>query len=124
MSLNVLLSYRDKEEPDELLWEDMLNTGLRMVVYSGLLPNPFMSSAERTGAAIFQKELDFTRNRLVDVLKEDKIRLMNLLGRFTGTYPLAVRNNATTSFCANAICFRLSISPTVLPRLYDVDVLP
>ena len=93
MSLNVLLSYRDKEEPDELLWEDMLNTGLRMVMYSGLLPNSFMSSAERTGAAIFQKELDFTRNRLVDVLKEDKIRPMNLLGRFTGTYPLAVRNN-------------------------------
>lgn len=93
MNLNVLLSYRDKEEPDELLWEDMLNTGLRMVLYSGLLPNPFMSSAERTGAAIFQKELDFTRNRLVDVLKEDNIHPMNLLGRFTGTYPLAVRNN-------------------------------
>lgn len=93
MSLNVLLSYRDKEDPDELMWEDMLNTGLRMVLYSGLLPNPFMSSAERTGAAIFQKELDFTRNRLVDVLKEDKIHPMDLLGRFTGAYPLAVRRN-------------------------------
>lgn len=93
MNLNVLLSYRDEDEPDEPLLERMLNTGLREVLYSGLLPNPFMSSAERTGAAIFQKELDFTRNRLVDVLKEDKIRPMDLLGRFTGAYPLAVRRN-------------------------------
>ena len=93
MNLNVLLSYRDEDEPDKPLLERMLNTGLREVLYSGLLPNPFMSSAERTGAAIFQKELDFTRNRLVDVLKEDKIRPMDLLGRFTGAYPLAVRRN-------------------------------
>jgi len=68
--------------------------GARIV--SAILPRVFVSSAERTGAAIFQKELDFTRNRLVEVLgnkKASKITPSVLLDSFRGEYPLAVRAN-------------------------------
>ncbi len=55
-----------------------------MVLYSGpAAEDPFMSSAEEDRRRHLQKRLDFTRNRLVDVLKEDKIHPMDLLGRFT-----------------------------------------
>ena len=35
-------------------------------IFSGSFPTPFISSAERTGVAIFRKELNFARNRLVE----------------------------------------------------------
>ncbi len=58
-----------------------------------LIPQTFLSSAERTGASIFQKELDFTRNRLVDVLQTDISIGSQLIGKFSNTYPLAIKKN-------------------------------
>lgn len=57
------------------------------------LPTVFMVSAERTGAALFQREVDFTRSRLIDLLKETNINPQQLLGRFTAEYPLPVKHN-------------------------------
>lgn len=57
------------------------------------LPKVFIASAERTGAALFQREVDFTRSRLIDLLKETNINPQQLLGRFTAEYPLPVKHN-------------------------------
>ena len=41
--------------------------------YLDIFPTPFIASIERTGAAIFQKELDFTRSRLLEhINNQDK----------------------------------------------------
>ncbi|QTR48781.1 AAA family ATPase [Candidatus Thiothrix anitrata] len=58
-----------------------------------LFPKPFIVSAERTGAALFQREVDFTRSRIIDLLKESNINPKELLGRFTADYPLPVKHN-------------------------------
>lgn len=58
-----------------------------------VLPKAFIASAERTGAALFQREVDFTRSRLIDLLKETTINPQQLLGRFTAEYPLPVKHN-------------------------------
>ena len=42
------------------------------LIFSSVLPNVFISSTERTGAAIFRKELDFARNRLLNQMKHDE----------------------------------------------------
>ena len=64
------------------------------VLFINQISRPFIASTERTGAAIFQKELDFTRARLVDVLKgRPKATVDRLLGKFSGDYPIPVRNN-------------------------------
>lgn len=57
------------------------------------LPKVFIASAERTGAALFQREVDFTRSRLIDLLKETNINPQQLLSRFTAEYPLPVKHN-------------------------------
>lgn len=57
------------------------------------LPQAFIASAERTGAALFQREVDFTRSRLIDILKETNVNPQQLLGRFTAEYPLPVKHN-------------------------------
>jgi len=59
-------------------------------------PRTFICSAERTGAGMFQKELDFTRSRLVDLLsksKASKIDPYDIVGKFVAEYPLAVRTD-------------------------------
>ena len=63
------------------------------VVYRNVIPKAFMASSERTGAALFQREVDFTRSRLIDLLKETNINPQQLLGRFTAEYPLPVKHN-------------------------------
>lgn len=60
---------------------------------SKTLPKAFIASAERTGAALFQREVDFTRSRLIDILKETNVNPQQLLGRFTAEYPLPVKHN-------------------------------
>lgn len=98
--LEMALSTQDDTElqgghyPPEYL-NMRISHGLRTALFTKSIPRPFLSSTERTGAAIFQRELDFTRNRLVDLLGDKSANLSpaRLLGRFSGEYPIAVRNN-------------------------------
>jgi len=74
----------------------MLRNDLAVQIQSVYLPRVFVCSTERTGAAIFQKELDFTRSRLIDYIKGEqghKMPRLDLIGQFTAEYPLAVRND-------------------------------
>ncbi len=67
-----LLSESGHKPPKELIKgisEDVLSFYLFRIVF----PNPFISSAERTGAVIFREELDFDSNKL-------RNKLINKLG--------------------------------------------
>lgn len=65
---------------------------LHREVLSKIIPNVFVASAERTGAAIFRDELDFAKLRLFDILKNKQDKdisdaLMN--EAFGGNYSYA-----------------------------------
>ena len=94
--LEARLIVSDKDElPPVHIISDMIEDAIRMALFGNIIPKPFLASAERTGAAIFQKELDFTRNRLIDLIgdKDAKLTPFRLFGRFKGEYPIAVRKN-------------------------------
>lgn len=95
IEIKLIVDKTDVDLPSKHLVEDMIRNGIGQILMSSLIPRPFLASAERTGAAIFQKELDFTRNRLVEMLgdKSTKLHPMQFLGKFSGEYPLAVRRN-------------------------------
>lgn len=65
------------------------------IIFGHLFPNPFIASAERTGAAIFRKELNFARNRLLEEMSQtDKnIDPMELLFKEYQDYALPVKVN-------------------------------
>ena len=65
------------------------------IIFSRLFPNPFIASAERTGAAIFGKELNFARNRLLEEMSqsEENINPMELLLKGYQDYALPVKEN-------------------------------
>jgi predicted ATPase len=95
LAISLIVEKSDDDLPSKHVVEDMIQRGIGNVLMSSLIPRPFLASAERTGAAIFQKELDFTRNRLVEMLgdKSSKLHPVQLLGKFSGEYPIAVRKN-------------------------------
>lgn len=72
-----------------------LSNAIKEYVFNFVVPPVYISSAERTGAAIFQRELDFTRNRLLELLgdKASRITPTVLFNSFHGEYPVAVRSN-------------------------------
>jgi predicted ATPase len=95
LEIRLIVERSDEELPPKYVVEDMIRNGIGTVLMGGIIPRPFLASAERTGAAIFQKELDFTRNRLVEILgdKRSKLHPVQLLGKFSSEYPFAVRKN-------------------------------
>ena len=78
----------------------ILSDSMKKVVFSKILPMAAISCAERTGAVIFQKELDFTRNRIVEMLGDQetqKFSSMLFFRHFSARYPLPIRRNVDTA---------------------------
>lgn len=64
------------------------------------LPNPFIISAERFGISLFYKELDFTKNRLVEMLqnmgddkREEDFSPFMFIERSASRYALPIKDN-------------------------------
>ena len=60
---------------------------------------PFIVSSDRNGISLFYKELDFTKNELIDLIKKDKIEEINifeLLRNNSSAYPEPIKDNIKT----------------------------
>ena len=73
---------------------------LYMSFLSPNFPHPFILSAERFGISLFYKELDFTKNQLVDILQKmgdyenrDRFSPFLLIDETTSRYALPVKDN-------------------------------
>ena len=95
-------------------------------VFGQFFPDAFVSSAERTGAAIFRKELNFARNRLLKEMSraEDNINPRELLLRSYQDYPLPVESNVDFTRQIESIAktnsFLAEEHPKVLVRFADI----
>lgn len=73
----------------------IIGDALKDIVFGHLFPHPFIASAERTGAAIFRKELNFARNRLLEEMSsmEKDINPLELLSKVYADYAWPVKSN-------------------------------
>lgn len=73
----------------------IIGEAVKEIVFGHLFPYPFIASAERTGAAIFRKELNFARNRLLEEVggMEKDIDPFVLLTKVYSDYALPVKKN-------------------------------
>ena len=87
---------------------DAISDAINDIVFGSFLPRPFIASAERTGAAIFQKELYFARNRLLEEMsRADKdIDPMRLFLTAYQDYPLPVNVNVNFTQRLGAVAKR------------------
>lgn len=92
--VTLLVKKDDISIPKNLIMH-IISGALKEIIFSNLIPNPFIASAERTGAAIFRKELNFNRNRLLkEMAQEDKnINPREFLLKEYQDYALPVEKN-------------------------------
>ena len=71
VAVSLLVDKGAIEIPSRVL-QRSISFALKKIVFKNTFPNPVILVAERTGIEIFQAELDFARNRLLDTLKESE----------------------------------------------------
>ena len=81
--------------PPAHIVREMLSDHILELLFDRFFPHPFIASAERTGAAIFRKELNFARNRLLEEMSrtDRNIDPLELLFNSYQDYPLPVKVN-------------------------------
>jgi len=94
LKINLLTDTKSLDVPKELL-HNLIGDALKEILFKKIIPRVFIASAERTGAAIFRKDLDFARNRLIEQIgeKKTKIDIFSLIEKVSDSYALPVRDN-------------------------------
>jgi len=73
ITINIIAQAEEIDMIDNDWIVQLINRRIRDTLFGNVLPAPFIASIERTGAALFQRELDFSRNRLLEhVSNRDK----------------------------------------------------
>ena len=94
LEVSLLVEKSEVELPDRVV-KMLIARDINEIIIAGFLPDAFISSAERTGAAIFRKELNFARNRLLREVSQadDNVDPRELLLKSYQDYALPVENN-------------------------------
>ena len=76
-----LLGDKGKTKIPKNIIIQVISNALKDIIFGQFFSAPFIASAERTGAAIFRKELNFARNRLLEEMSQsdNKVDPMSLL---------------------------------------------
>ena len=90
-----LLVEEDKVKIPRDIIAKTIGDSLKDVIFGRLFPNPFIACAERTGVAIFRKELNFPRNRIMEEISQSNknINPIELLFKVYEDYALPVKTN-------------------------------
>ena len=97
--LTLTVNRQEGKKIDPVLVKSRMSSIINRVVFSNCFPRNLISSVERTGVAIFQKELDFARNRLLEEMASanKQIDPRQLLSKSYQRYPLPIENNVDFS---------------------------
>ena len=95
LTLTLEIEKKQEREFEDFFVKNMINFIIADAIFSDSLPSPFISSAERTGVAIFRKELNFARNRLFEEMgrADQKMDPRELLFKAYQSYPSPVEDN-------------------------------
>ncbi|AFY74022.1 hypothetical protein Syn7502_01995 [Synechococcus sp. PCC 7502] len=90
-----LLVEKEKVKIPVKIIERIITDALKEIIFDPLFPRPFIASSERTGAAIFRKDLNFDRNRLIEEISQagQNIDRIELLLKDYGDYALPIKTN-------------------------------
>lgn len=111
--------------PMEIL-KHIISNDLKDIIFAKVFPRPFIASAERTGAAIFRKELNFARNCLLEEMGQvdKKIDPMELLFKDYEDYALPIKTNVdftrTLETVSKKTSFVAEKHPDILKNFADI----
>jgi len=96
----------------------IIGHAIKDIVFGHIFPNPFIASAERTGAAIFRKKLNFARNRLLEEMRRTD-KNMEFLSKVYQDYALPVKTNVDFMMQLETIAKQSSFISEKHPDLLD-----
>ena len=90
-----LVGEKEKVKIPHFIIEKFISDALKNIIFRNKLPRPFIASSERTGAAIFRKDLNFDRNRLLEEIGSvgENLDRTELLLKDYGDYALPIKTN-------------------------------
>ncbi|MFN9403472.1 MAG: AAA family ATPase, partial [Dolichospermum sp.] len=90
-----LLVEKDKVKIPYKFIKFLIANAIKDIIFAQFFPRPFIASAERTGAAIFRKELNFAKNRLLEEIgqADENIDTVELLLKEYDDYALPIKTN-------------------------------
>lgn len=99
--------------------KQFIGDAIKDILFGEYFPKPFIASAERTGAAIFRKELNFARNRLLEEMskKGKEIDPFELLFKSYEDYALPVKNNVDFTRQLESLAKKSSVLKTTHPDI-------
>ncbi|MFM7878665.1 MAG: AAA family ATPase [Microcystis panniformis] len=120
-----LLTEKEKINLPVHFLEDIIYDSIQDIIFSQFFPRPFIASAERTGAAIFRKELNFARNRLLEeISKNSNFNPRELLFNVSQDYALPVKKNVDFTRQIETIVKKTSFiaenHPSILEDFADI----
>lgn len=124
--VSLLVDTKKIEAPPVNLIKDLISEEVIESLFGSIFPRPFIASAERTGAAIFRKELNFARNRLLEEMskKDRETDPMELLFKSYQDYALPVKNNVDfirdLETIAKEESYLLKKHPKILKKFADI----
>ena len=94
ITISLLVEKEKVRIPNDII-NHVIGEALKDILFGHIFPKPFIASAERTGAAIFRKELNFARNRLLKQIGsiEGDINPIEYLTKTYSDYALPVNEN-------------------------------
>ena len=79
--------------PDRIL-DDVISDHLTDCLFANLLPRPFVVTSERTGIALFYKELDISKNAIIEhITNADKVNPFELINSMRSRYAQPIHDN-------------------------------
>lgn len=116
-----LLLDKEQIKITRLSIKSIINDALKEIIFCQFFPKPFIASAERTGAAIFRKELNFARNRLLEEISQldQEINPSKLLFKGYDDYALPVKSNVEFTRQIETIAKKKSFIAEQHPDLLD-----
>ena len=120
ITISLLLEKEKVRYPREILNQTIGNV-IRDIIFGEFFPKPFIASAERTGAAIFRKELNFARNKLLEAMgkAEKDIDPLELLLEEYSDYALPVKTNVEFTRHLEEISKKESFICTTYPSILE-----
>ena len=117
------LAVNEKRERriDSIFAKDTIGFLIGDAIFSNSFPRAFISSAERTGVAIFRKELNFARNRLFEEMGRigEKVDPRELLFKAYQIYPEPVEDNVNFTRKLEDIGKRKSFIAKEFPEILE-----
>lgn len=126
--LSIALQVTGKSKLPNRILENVVRDAISECLFAGALPKPFVVTSERTGIALFYKELDISKNAILHHLSEtDKPDPIKLLNSMISRYAHPIRDNINSVRDYENLCKRKSFIredklayKAVLDALYDL----